>query len=116
MATASKKTTTKTATTEAVKKPSAKKSVAATPVAKKTTTAAKPAAKKVDTAKVEKAPAAARKSPPIKSANKTVSPEERYNMIATAAYFLAERRGFFGGYEMNDWITAEADIDAMLKG
>jgi hypothetical protein len=36
-------------------------------------------------------------------------------MIATAAYFLAERRGFAGGYQMQDWIAAEAEIDAQLK-
>jgi hypothetical protein len=36
-------------------------------------------------------------------------------MIATAAYFLAERRGFSGGYEMQDWISAEANIDSKLK-
>jgi hypothetical protein len=36
-------------------------------------------------------------------------------MIATASYYLAERRGFAGGYEMQDWIAAEAQIDAQLK-
>jgi hypothetical protein len=36
-------------------------------------------------------------------------------MIATAAYYLAERRGFSTGYEMQDWITAEAQIEAQLN-
>jgi hypothetical protein len=47
---------------------------------------------------------------------KSASPEERYHMICTAAYFIAEKRGFEGGYEMNDWIAAEAQIDATLNG
>ncbi|MEW6562022.1 MAG: DUF2934 domain-containing protein [Pseudomonadota bacterium] len=47
---------------------------------------------------------------------KSASPEERYQMICTAAYFIAEKRGFEGGYEMNDWIAAEAQIDATLNG
>jgi hypothetical protein len=61
-----------------------------------------------------KAPKAA---PRAAAANKgkAVSPEERYRMIATAAYFLAECRGFTGGYEMEDWITAELRIDIKLK-
>ena len=36
-------------------------------------------------------------------------------MIADAAYYLAERRGFSGGYEMQDWISAEYEIDAKLS-
>lgn len=38
----------------------------------------------------------------------------RQEMIATAAYFLAERRGFSGGGDLDDWLTAEADIDRRL--
>lgn len=45
----------------------------------------------------------------------TVTPEDRYRMIATAAYFCAEQRGFAGGCEMEDWISGEAQIDAMLN-
>ena len=55
-------------------------------------------------------------SAPKKSAKKnTVTPEERYQMIATAAYFLAEQRGFTGGYEREDWISGEAQIDAKFN-
>ncbi len=42
-------------------------------------------------------------------------PEQRGHMIATAAYFLAEKRGFVCGYEMHDWLTAEREIDSQLK-
>ena len=45
----------------------------------------------------------------------TVAPEERYKMIAAAAYLRAERRGFASGHALDDWIAAEAEIDAMLK-
>lgn len=31
-------------------------------------------------------------------------------MIAQAAYYRAERRGFEPGHEMEDWLAAERDI------
>lgn len=40
--------------------------------------------------------------------------EDRHNMIATAAYYRAERRGFDSGGETEDWLAAEAEIDSML--
>jgi hypothetical protein len=43
-----------------------------------------------------------------------VSAEERQRMIVTAAYFLAERRGFMPGHETEDWREAEAEIDRQL--
>ncbi len=39
----------------------------------------------------------------------------REEMIAVAAYFRAERRGFSGGDPAADWLAAEAEIDAMLS-
>jgi hypothetical protein len=33
-------------------------------------------------------------------------------MIATAAYFLAEQRGFEPGHELEDWLTAEQKVRA----
>jgi hypothetical protein len=35
-------------------------------------------------------------------------------MIATAAYYRAERRQFAPGFEVEDWIAAEAEVDASL--
>jgi hypothetical protein len=35
-------------------------------------------------------------------------------MIAHAAYFLAERRGFAPGRELDDWTAAEAEIDSLV--
>jgi hypothetical protein len=36
-------------------------------------------------------------------------------MIAEAAYFRAERRGFTSGDALRDWCEAEAEIDARLR-
>lgn len=38
----------------------------------------------------------------------------REQMIAEAAYFRAERRGFEGGDPLADWLEAEAEITARL--
>jgi len=35
---------------------------------------------------------------------------EREEMIRTAAYYRAERRGFTPGYEWEDWLAAEAEV------
>lgn len=42
--------------------------------------------------------------------------ERRRHMIADAAYYRAERRGFAGGDPVADWLEAEAEIDASLGG
>lgn len=36
-------------------------------------------------------------------------------MIAEAAYLRAEKRGFAGGDPVEDWLTAEREIDKVLK-
>jgi hypothetical protein len=36
-------------------------------------------------------------------------------MIAEGAYLRAERRGFASGHEEQDWLAAEAEVDALLK-
>lgn len=43
-----------------------------------------------------------------------VSPEQRRAMIAQAAYYRAEQRGFAPGAELEDWLAAEAEIDRAL--
>jgi len=42
------------------------------------------------------------------------SPLERQQMIAVAAYYLAEHRGFAPGGELDDWQRAEQQINDML--
>jgi len=41
--------------------------------------------------------------------------EEQRRMIAEAAYFRAERRGFAVGGELDDWVQAEAEIDRLAE-
>ncbi len=44
-----------------------------------------------------------------------ISPRERYEMIATMAYYRAESRNFEPGYDVQDWLDCEAIIDDMLS-
>lgn len=37
------------------------------------------------------------------------SDEERISRIAESAYYRAEARGFSPGYELDDWLAAEAE-------
>ena len=77
-----------------------------TPPAVKAKAPAKPRAKK----------AAAPKGATV-TATLNISEEVRRGMIAEAAYLRAERRGFSGGHdrEREDWLAAEAEVDALLK-
>lgn len=49
---------------------------------------------------------------PLSSSDSDDCPREQ--MIAEAAYFRAQQRGFEPGSEMSDWLQAEADVEAML--
>lgn len=44
-----------------------------------------------------------------------VSEDGRRGMIAEGAYLRSERRGFTPGHEAEDWLAAEAEVDALLK-
>jgi len=44
-----------------------------------------------------------------------IDPDVRRKLVAAEAYFLAERRGFAAGNELEDWITAEALVDSRLQ-
>lgn len=50
----------------------------------------------------------------VNAAGTTITPEYRRRMIAEAAYYRAEKRGFKGGDAMSDWLDAEHEIDSML--
>ncbi|HTW75604.1 MAG TPA: DUF2934 domain-containing protein [Steroidobacteraceae bacterium] len=62
----------------------------------------------------------ARSQPQPKSQSKRTSgtalidPERRRALIAEAAYFRAERRGFAPGHEAEDWLAAEVEVDTAL--
>ena len=98
---------------ESAKKKVAKKKVAKKKVAKKKVVAKKVATKKkVAKKKVSKKKVAATR----KAAKKPViSARERYEMIQTRAYFLAEKRNFAPGNEHDDWLEAERFVDRMLE-
>jgi hypothetical protein len=45
-----------------------------------------------------------------------VSNEEKYRLIAEAAYFRSEKRNFAPGYELEDWLAAETELETQLPG
>jgi hypothetical protein len=79
-----------------------------------TTKTAKPAVKTAAGKAVAKQPRAATARPRAKKGS-GVTAQERSRLIAEAAYFKAEQRGFAEGGELGDWIEAEAEIDALLN-
>lgn len=51
----------------------------------------------------------------VKAHVRTVlTPEKRNQMIEIAAYYRAEQRGFAAGNELDDWLAAEREVDAMI--
>ncbi|MBI1425597.1 MAG: DUF2934 domain-containing protein [Gammaproteobacteria bacterium] len=44
--------------------------------------------------------------------SQSIAPEERQRLIAEAAYLIAEQRGFEGEKALDDWLQAEAEVDA----
>jgi hypothetical protein len=80
-----------------------------------TTTAAK--AKPVSRAAVKKTPTTTATPAPTKSRSARKAepnPDQRRYYIEVAAYYIAERRGFTGDREAEDWRIAESEIDQML--
>lgn len=43
---------------------------------------------------------------------RTAEPVKLHAMIAEAAYYRAQRRGFAPGHELEDWLQAEAGLAA----
>jgi hypothetical protein len=48
-------------------------------------------------------------------AESKVDPQLRHYLVAEAAYYRAEKRGFAPGDEMKDWFEAEAEVDDLLR-
>ena len=86
---------------EETRKPARKPRAAAAP---------KPAASKAATRKKTARKAASTRARPAAAPR---SAAEREEMVRTAAYFRAERRGFAPGYEWEDWLAAEAEVSAL---
>jgi len=66
---------------------------------------------------------AARSTPIVPPADEDLSPEtaespdpsRRHAMIAEAAFFIAQERGFTPGQELDDWLAAEQHVDQRLS-
>lgn len=80
--------------------------------AKKKTTSTVKAAPKKSTAAPKTSKPRAKKATP--SAVSRVSEEMRQHMIREAAYYRALNRGFAGATDLEDWLVAEQEINAML--
>ncbi|MEW6165241.1 MAG: DUF2934 domain-containing protein [Pseudomonadota bacterium] len=101
---------------KASSKPAAKPASKAKPAATKATAKPAPAKAPAKSVSAVKVPAAKKVTP--KAAAKVVaavSPDQRRYYVEVAAYYIAERRGFNGGSQLEDWVQAEAEIDRLLR-
>jgi len=97
----------KAAAKKAVKKTVKKAAVKKTVTKKKAASAKKAPAKKVVKKATKKA---------TKPSSLNITAEERWKMVAVAAYHKAEKRNFAPGYELQDWTESENEIDMFLHG
>ena len=44
-----------------------------------------------------------------------VNNREKRELIGKAAYYRAERRGFIPGFDLDDWLAAELEIEGLLQ-
>ena len=102
---------------KATAKKVAKKSTTKKAVSKKSVTKKKVASK----AKVSKKTVSQKKVIKKKASKKKVSavtvitPEQRYTMVAEAAYHLSEQQGFNPERDMDNWLLAEKQIETYLQ-
>jgi len=98
--------------------PDSKKKVAKkTAVKAKESSKAKAARKSTVKPGETKAKKAAKKSSTTskpQTSSISITSEERWKMIAIAAYHKAEQRGFVPGGELQDWAEAEKEVDELL--
>ena len=47
-------------------------------------------------------------------AQRGIDPEVRHRMISEAAYRRYAQRGFVEGFDLEDWLAAEAEVDRQL--
>jgi hypothetical protein len=99
---------------DTIKKTAASKKKAATKKATSKKTASK---KKAVTKKATTKKTASRKKTTARKnvSGHNISDRERYEMIATMAYYRAEKRNFAPGNELQDWYECEKIIDGMMK-
>jgi hypothetical protein len=83
--------------------------------ARETGTAGTASSASTDAHSARRRAAAPKAQPTPVAAPVAVPAEARRAMIAKAAYLRAERRGFVPGFEEDDWLTAEKEVDALLS-
>ena len=49
------------------------------------------------------------------SGKQRISPEQLSLLISKTAYAIAQRRDFHAGYEIEDWLGAEAEVMARMR-
>jgi hypothetical protein len=63
-------------------------------------------------------PAASAKPVPdtvVASQDSSLPADQRHYYVEVAAYYIAERRGFHGGSELEDWAAAAEEVDRLLR-
>jgi hypothetical protein len=73
--------------------------------------------KQVERKEAEKAAARMAGTRPLSGNSESgpgIDPMERRRLVAEAAYYRAERRGFAPGGELQDWLDAETEIRRLL--
>jgi uncharacterized membrane protein len=63
-------------------------------------------------AKKDKSTGPSTQAPPVPP---ELSGYPREELVAVAAYYRAERRGFTPNAEVSDWLEAEAEVESLLK-
>jgi len=53
--------------------------------------------------------------PALLKNNRAIEGLDRQELIAVAAYYRAENRGFSEGDELADWLICEIEVDALLN-
>jgi hypothetical protein len=68
--------------------------------------------------KSQRASKSAKSRPKVKAptGNALRTSEELKELIAVAAYYLAERRNFEPGHDLEDWLSAEAQVLSEAQG
>jgi hypothetical protein len=74
-------------------------------------------AKKGEVVQIAKQKSSKRMPGKIKKRAQTaeVNGREKRELIGEAAYYRAERRGFVPGFELEDWLAAELEIEGFLR-
>jgi Protein of unknown function (DUF2934) len=113
MPTSTKSSQQRTATTRQVAGPGAKRRGAKpAPSGDTPTTTAKRAPRQPARRSLPADPKGTPQSAPDRAIGLT--PDERHTLVARAAYFRAEARGFAPGRELDDWYDAELEVNQRL--